>query len=101
VKYTFLSKWTVLVLTVVTAALVVVGFGLITGSVGSLALPQGGPGGVLALLGGVVVYALAWVIALADAIQEGKWGWAVALVVLLPLWIGPLLYSFLGPRNTK
>jgi hypothetical protein len=100
-KYTFLSKWTVLILTVVTVALTVVGIGLIGGGLGSFSLPLTGIGGVLVILGGVLVYALAWIIALADSIQERAWGWSIGLVVLLPLGVGPLLYSFLGPKNTK
>ena len=95
-KYTFLSKWTVLILTIVTAVLAYVGISLINGTFG----PNGFLG-TLALLVGGLVYAIAWIIGFADSIQERRWGWTVALVILLPVWVGPLLYSLLGPRNTK
>jgi hypothetical protein len=95
-KYTFLSKWTVLILTVVTAALAYVGFSFLNGTFGTNALL-----GTLALLVGGLVYAIAWIIGFADSIQERRWGWTVALVILLPVWVGPLLYSLFGPRNTK
>ena len=87
-KYTFLSKWTVLILTVVTAALAYVGFSFLNGTFGTNALL-----GTLALLVGGLVYAIAWI--------SGAPGWTVALVILLPVWVGPLLYSLFGPRNTK
>jgi hypothetical protein len=98
-KYTFLSKWTVLILTVLTAALIVVGV--------MLTQPQGlfGPSnGWLAALSFVVaavVYFLAWIIALFDSIQERRWGWLITLIILSPVLIGPLLYSLIGPKNTK
>lgn len=95
-KYTFLSKWTVLILTIVTAVLAFVGIGFINGSLGQSTFL-----GVLALLIGGLVYAIAWIIGLADSIQERRWGWTVAMIILLPVWIGPLLYSLFGPRNTK
>ena len=47
------------------------------------------------------VYLFAWLIAVLDSIQERRWGWLIAMLLLLPLWIGPLLYSVFGPRNTK
>jgi hypothetical protein len=94
VKYTFLSKWTVLILTLITAGLAY--YGVST-------LGHGGDTGfaLLALVGGLIVYAFAWIIALLDAIQERKLAWIILLIILLPVWVGPLLYSFLGPRNTK
>jgi uncharacterized oligopeptide transporter (OPT) family protein len=101
-KYTFLSKWTVLVLTVITILLAISGIGLIGGNqIGPVQFPSAGFGGVLLLIVGFLLYAIAWVIGLADSIQERRWGWTVALIILLPVWIGPLLYSLIGPRNTK
>lgn len=97
-KYTFLSKWTVLILTAITAGLVYLGYMFTLGAPAGAAHPFYA---VLALVGGLVVYALGWLIALIDSIQEGKWAWTIFLVLLLPIWIGPLLYSFFGPRNTK
>jgi hypothetical protein len=94
VKYTFLSKWTVLILTLVTGGLAYFG-------VTSFSKPGGTGFALLALLIGLLVYAVAWIIALLDSIQERKLAWSILLVILLPVWIGPLLYSFLGPRNTK
>jgi hypothetical protein len=97
-KYTFLSKWTVLILTILTAALIVVG----------VLLAQGGTFGpsniglsLLAYLVAAVLYLIAWIVALFDSIQEHRWGWLVALIILSPVLIGPLLYSLIGPRNTK
>lgn len=97
-KYTFLSKWTVLILTVITAALIAIG----------VLLDQGGVFGpsniglsILAYVVAAIIYALAWLIALFDSIQERRWGWLVALIILSPVLIGPLLYSLIGPRNTK
>jgi hypothetical protein len=92
VKYTFLSKWTVLIMTVLTAGLIV--FGIID-------FQSHAGYALLAFLGGVVVYALSWIIALLDAIQERSWFWVILLLVLLPIVIGPLLYAFGGPKNTK
>ncbi len=91
-KYTFLSKWTVLILTLVTAGLTYFGFANLQGSTGYA---------LLALVGGFVLYVVAWLIALFDSIQERSWFWTIMLILLLPIWIGPVLYSFLGPKNTK
>lgn len=92
-KYTFLSKWTVLILTVLTFGLGYYGFRLIgeqqTGS------------GLLALAVGALIYAVAWIVAFFDSIQERRLGWVIGLVVLLPVGVGPVLYSLIGPRNTR
>lgn len=94
VKYTFLSKWTVLIMTLITGGLTYYGIYLITHQNSALYA-------ILALVGGLVVYGIAWLIALADSIQERKWGWSVLLFLLIPIWVGPLLYSVFGPRNTR
>ena len=96
-KYTFLSKWTVLILTLITIALIAVGVLLIQGVFGS------GLGfwSILAFLVAAVVYLIAWIVALFDSIQERRWGWLIALIILSPVLIGPLLYSVIGPKNTK
>ena len=96
-KYTFLSKWTVLILTLITIALIAVGVLLIQGVFGS------GLGfwSILAFLVAAVVYLIAWFVALFDSIQERRWGWLIALIILSPVLIGPLLYSVIGPKNTK
>jgi hypothetical protein len=91
-KYTFLSKWTVLILTIVTAGLTYFGY---------VSLQQNAGYAILLFLFGVFLYGFAWLIALSDSIQERRFGWSVLLVLLLPLWIGPLIYGFLGPKNTK
>ncbi len=91
-KYTFLSKWTVLILTVVTAGLTYYGY---------VSLQQHAGYAILLFLSGVFIYGFAWLIALSDSIQERRFGWIILLVLLLPLWIGPLIYGFLGPKNTK
>ena len=95
-KYTFLSKWTVLILTIVTAVLAYLGISFINGTLG----PNGALG-ALFLIVGVLVYAIAWIIGLADSIQERRWGWTIAMIILVFFWVGPLLYSLFGPRNTK
>jgi len=94
-KYTFLSKWTVLILTVITAALFFVGYTQFA------ATPSHFVKGGLVVALGFLIYAFAWIVALLDSIQEKKFGWSVGLVLLLPFGIGPLLYSLIGPRNTK
>jgi hypothetical protein len=98
-KYTFLSKWTVLILTVVTIGLVILFTSMTFQTPFNLASNIGL--GVVLLLLAVVVYAVAWIVAFIDSIQERAYGWTVALFLLLPLFIGPLLYSFLGPKNTR
>lgn len=92
-KYTFLSKWTVLILTVITLALSFLAFNQI-GTNHPLR-------GALIFVLGFLLYAVAWIVALLDSIQEKKYGWSVGLVLLLPFAIGPLIYSLIGPRNTK
>jgi hypothetical protein len=52
--------------------------------------------GLLAIIIGSLVYTLAWIIALLDSLQSGRSGWSLALIVLLPLGIGPLLYGIFG-----
>jgi phage shock protein PspC (stress-responsive transcriptional regulator) len=95
-KYTFLSKWTVLILTLITGSLAGLGYYLEFG-----VATQHPWYALLAVLAGLIVYAFAWLIAALDAIQERKWGWLIGLILMLPFWIGPLLYSLFGPRNTK
>lgn len=92
-KYTFLSKWTVLILTILT-------FGLSYG--GTVLINQGkGLLGVLTLVVAFLIYAFAWIIALIDSIQERKFVWSVGLLLLLPFGIGPIIYSLVGPKNTR
>lgn len=57
--------------------------------------------GLLAIVIGSLVYTLAWTIAVLDSLQAGRSGWSIALVLLLPLGIGPLLYGILGLGRTK
>ncbi|HEX6541040.1 MAG TPA: hypothetical protein VF040_04735 [Ktedonobacterales bacterium] len=98
-KMTFLSKWTVLLLTVISVALTVAGVlaaqGKAFGSGGNVGLA------IILFLVAAILYAFAWFVGLFDSIQERRWGWTVTLVILLPVWIGPVLYSLIGPRNTK
>ncbi len=95
-KYTFLSKWTVLVLTVATVAATIFGirfaFGNGSDNIG---------GGILLLVAGLLVYAIAWIIALLDSIQERHFGWSVILIILVPFFVGPAVYGLIGPKNTK
>jgi hypothetical protein len=44
---------------------------------------------------------VAWIVGFIDSIQERAYGWTVALIVLLAVFVGALLYSFLGPKNTR
>ena len=98
-KFTFLSKWTVLILTIVTVGLVVLfssfTFQTPVEGINNPAL------GVLLLLLAILVYAIAWIVGFIDSIQEKAYGWTVALFLLLPFFVGPLLYSFFGPKNTR
>jgi hypothetical protein len=57
--------------------------------------------GLLAIVIGSLIYTLAWIIALLDSLQDGRVGWSVALILLLPLGIGPLLYGILGLGRTR
>jgi hypothetical protein len=94
VKYTLLSKWTVLILTLVTVGLIG----------GGIKLAFGGDNvgvGILLMIVGLPIYAIAWFVALFDSLQEKRYGWSVGLVVLVPFLIGPALYGLIGPRNTK
>ncbi len=108
-KYTFISKWTVLLLTVVTFALAVWGYTLTfskiqfatAGQTITLGNNQHPGWGIVVFLAGILAYIIAWLIAFSDSIQERKFGWTVGLFVLLPLWVGPLLYGLMGPRNTR
>jgi hypothetical protein len=75
--------------------------GLACYGISTISQPGGAGFALLALLIGLLVYGIAWIIALLDSIQERKLAWTIMLVILLPVWVGPLLYSFLGPRNTK
>jgi hypothetical protein len=97
VKMSFLSKWTVLLLTVISIAFTVVGVLLTQGSFGASNVGLA----IILFVVAAIVYAIAWFVGLFDSIQERRWGWTVALIILLPVWIGPLLYSLIGPRNTK
>lgn len=91
-KYSFLSKWTVLIMLLLTAGLTT--FGILQFQSTMLYA-------VLALIGAAVIYALSWIVAFLDAIQERSWTWIIFLILLLPIVIGPLLYAFAGPKNTK
>lgn len=92
-KYTFLSKWTVLILTILTFGLGYLGTYLIA--------HQEGLWGWLAIVVAFLVYAFAWIIALIDSLQERKFVWSVGLLLLLPFGIGPIIYSLVGPKNTR
>jgi hypothetical protein len=101
-KYTFLSKWTVLILTLATAALGALGFALLGATFGgNLQLQHNGGLAILAFLAAFAVYALAWIVGFLDSLQETRFGWSIGLVLLLPFLIGPVLYSVFGPRNTR
>ena len=90
VHYTFLSKWTVLGLTAVSGGLL---WAAISGPLTD--------NRVTSILGALILYAIGWVIALLDSIQERKFIWTSGLIVLTPFLVGPLLYSFFGPRNKR
>jgi hypothetical protein len=108
-KYTFMSKWTVLLLTIATFALAVWSYTLtfsqvhftIAGQSITIGSNQHPGWGVFVFLISLLIYAFAWLLALLDSLQERKFGWSVGLFLLLPFWIGPLLYGLIGPRNTR
>jgi hypothetical protein len=102
VKYTFLSKWTVLILTLATAALGALGFAFLGATYGgNLQLAHNAGFGILAFLVAFAAYSLAWIVGFLDSLQESRFGWSIGLVLLLPFLIGPVLYSAFGPRNTR
>jgi hypothetical protein len=94
IKYTFLSKWTVLILTLLTIGLIAAA--VHNGMSGVHALTS-----ILMFVVALIIYVFAWFIALFDSIQEKRFGWTIGLVVMLPIAIGPVVYSVLGPKNTK
>lgn len=98
-KVTFLSKWTVLLLTIISIALTVIGVLLAQGRFFGQASNFGLT--LLAFVIAAIIYAIAWIVAFLDSIQEKRWGWLVTLIILLPVWIGPVLYALIGPKNTK
>jgi hypothetical protein len=53
--------------------------------------------GVLAIAISSLVYTMAWILAVLYSLHAARPGWLVALILLLPLGIGPLLYGILGP----
>lgn len=94
IKYTFLSKWTVLILTLLSAGLV---YGAIQLGFKGLHVVTSPLMIVVALL----LYIFAWFVALFDSMQEKRFGWTIGLIVMLPIAIGPIVYSVFGPKNTK
>lgn len=100
-KYSFLSKWTVLLLTVVAGVLGFLGIGQAFGSAFGVSFTQHIGLGIVGLVVAALCYLFAWVVALLDSIQERRWGWTILLLLLSVVLIGPLLYSLIGPKNTK
>ncbi|MGO8946230.1 MAG: hypothetical protein ACLQUY_00920 [Ktedonobacterales bacterium] len=82
------GRSTLLVMTVIAVGLTLLGFSEISSRQTSV--------GLLAIIIGSMVYALAWTIALLDSLQARRPGWSLALILLLPLGVGPLLYSLIG-----
>ena len=82
------GRLTLLVMTVIAVGLTLLGFSEISSSQSSV--------GILAIIVGGMVYALAWTISLLDSLNTHRPGWSLALVLLLPLGVGPLLYSLIG-----
>ena len=56
---------------------------------------QAGVGWSAIVIGGLV-YAFAWIIGVLDSVQAHRRGWLLALILLLPLGVGPLLYGIFG-----
>ncbi|HEX6121915.1 MAG TPA: hypothetical protein VFY89_02090 [Ktedonobacterales bacterium] len=100
-KYSFLSRWTVLLLTVVAVGLGFLGIGQAFGSAFGVSFAQNVALGIGSIVLGGLCYLFAWVVALLDSIQEKRWGWTILLLLLSVVLIGPLLYSLIGPKNTK
>jgi hypothetical protein len=94
IKYTFLSKWTVLILTLLSGGLV---YGAIQLGFKGLHVVTSPLMIIIALL----LYIFAWFVAFFDSMQEKRFGWTVGLIVMLPIAVGPIVYSVFGPKNTK
>lgn len=56
---------------------------------------QAGVGWAAIVVGGLV-YAFAWIIGVLDSLLGRRLGWLLALILLLPLGVGPVLYSIFG-----
>jgi len=80
-------------MTVIAIGLTVLGFWQVT-------THQNGTGLSAIIIGGLV-YGLAWIIGVLDSLQGHRLGWLLALILLLPLGIGPLLYGIFGLRNIR
>ena len=86
------ARWSLVAMTLIALGLVALGYWQsATGQAGT---------GLAAIIVGGLVYALAWMIGVLDSLQARRLGWSLALVLLLPLGIGPLLYSIFGLRST-
>lgn len=94
IKYTFLSKWTVLFLTLLSVGLVLGAIKLGFKDLHVVTSP-------LMIVIALILYIFAWFVALFDSMQEKRFGWTVGLILMLPIAIGPVVYSVFGPKNTK
>jgi hypothetical protein len=85
------ARWTLVLRPLIAIGLTVLGYWQSsTGQAGT---------GLAAIIVGGLVYALAWVIGVLDSLLARRLGWSLALILLLPLGIGPLLYSIFGLRS--
>jgi hypothetical protein len=82
------GRWILLFMTAIAIALSLLGFQQISAG-------QVGVGWAAIVVGGLV-YAFAWIIGVLDSLQSRHFGWLLALILLLPLGVGPLLYSIFG-----
>ncbi len=57
--------------------------------------------GILAIVVGGMIYVLAWTIAIMDCILARRFRWSLALAILMPLGIGPLLYGLFGLHGSR
>jgi hypothetical protein len=88
-------------LTLAAAALVVIGFAFLGVTYGGrLNLTRNVGYAVLAFVLAVALYALARRVGRLDPLQRSRLGWGIALIVLIPFLVGPLLSRFSGPRKT-
>jgi ABC-type Co2+ transport system permease subunit len=90
-QYVTRARWALVLMTVIAIGLMVLGYWQSsTGQTGT---------GLAAIMVGGLVYALAWAIGVLDSLLARRLGWSLALILLLPFGIGPLLYSIFGLRS--
>jgi hypothetical protein len=99
-----LNKRTILILTLVSIVLIIVGAVLTGASIstttttGTTTPSASGPGLAVYAIGGLVAL-VTWIMGLVKTAQLKRWGWFVE-VLLLGL-LGTLIYGIAGPQHPK